>query len=65
MISKRYIYIELFIYKIFQTDLPTIFHLQKAQEDFVEMRRVGGQNVSADDLHLLLVLARYYNFDIY
>lgn len=31
---------------------------KKAQEDFVEMRQAGGQNVSADDLHLLLVLAR-------
>lgn len=33
--------------------------LQKqAQEDFVQMRQTGGQNVSAEDLHLLLVLAR-------
>lgn len=31
---------------------------KKAQEDFVEMRQVGGRSVSADDLHLLLVLAR-------
>ncbi|KAK3921244.1 Mini-chromosome maintenance complex-binding protein [Frankliniella fusca] len=30
----------------------------RAQEDFVQMRQTGGQNVSADDLHLLLVLAR-------
>ncbi|XP_034254053.1 mini-chromosome maintenance complex-binding protein [Thrips palmi] len=31
---------------------------KKAQEDFVAMRQVGGRSVSADDLHLLLVLAR-------
>lgn len=31
---------------------------KRAQEDFVEMRQAGGQTVSADDLHLLLVLAR-------